>query len=690
VDAFLADRSPDGYENLVDRLLASPRYGERMAVQWLDFARYADSNGFQEDGSRTMRRWRDWLIGALNANLPFDQFTIKQLAGDMLPGAALEDRIATGFNRNHRTNNEGGAIQEEWRVETVIDRVETTSQVWMGLTMGCARCHDHKYDPIAQKDFYRFFAFFNNVPETGYGAGSGANTPPLMLAPTPEQQARLQELQQAISAAEEALHRVEKTDLADAQAEWEDAVLLSGVTETARQSMPPKPAKGKKAKSAPKPGVAKPGVVAAKPGAAAVKPEPVPPAILAILKVDQDKRTPAQVKQVFDYCRPRLGGAIAEADKWLLEARKAKAAFEATVPQTMVMEEMPKPRDAFLLIRGQYDNHGEKVTAGLPAFLPPLPPGAAVNRLGLAQWLVSPEHPLTARVWVNRAWENFFGMGLVRLTSLSLSMIHVGIAHCGQIELGSSSQANVDQPGNLGQWRILAKDKDPANRREAATALEDFGPAAVGTLTELLQDKDQAVRWLAASVLGSIGPPAASSAPALADLLRDNQRSVRLAAVSSLEKMGQGAKPAIAKLAELLKDVDPHIREAASLALGKIGPAAIPALTTFFNEKQNRDWSPAINALAQIGPATIPALLELFREDDWGWCGAASALGRMRPAPIPLLIKLGKDKDWRLRRAAAIALGEIDSDPETVTTALAELAKDKSSGGQDCKMPSAR
>ena len=178
---------------LVDRLLPSPRYGERMSVRWLDYARYADSNGFQSDGSRTMWRWRDWLIDALNQNMPFDQFTVKQLAGDMLPNATLPDRIATGFNRNHRTNNEGGAIAAEWHVETVIDRVETTSEVWMGLTMGCARCHDHKYDPISQKEFYRFFAIFNNVPESGLGAGDGADTPPMIRAPLPEQQSKLKE-----------------------------------------------------------------------------------------------------------------------------------------------------------------------------------------------------------------------------------------------------------------------------------------------------------------------------------------------------------------------------------------------------------------------------------------------------------------------------------------------------------------
>src|SRR5688572_12464410 len=160
VDAFVADASPNAYEKVVDRLLASPRYGERMAIEWLDFARYADSNGFQSDTSRQMWPWRDWVIAAFNRNLPFDRFTIEQLAGDLLPNATREQIVATGFNRNHRLNGEGGRIIEEWFAETVIDRVETTGATWLGLTVGCARCHDHKFDPISQKEFYQLFAFF--------------------------------------------------------------------------------------------------------------------------------------------------------------------------------------------------------------------------------------------------------------------------------------------------------------------------------------------------------------------------------------------------------------------------------------------------------------------------------------------------------------------------------------------------
>ena len=216
VDAFLNDQS---YEKQVERLLASPRYGERMAWPWLEAARYADSNGYQSDGERYMWRWRDWVIAALNENMPFDQFTVEQIAGDMLPGATLDQKIATGFNRNHRANGEGGIIPEEYAVEYVVDRVNTTSTVWLGLTMGCARCHDHKYDPVTQKEFYEFFAFFNNVPEKGK-ANKHGNSPPMIKAPTPEQQVRLRELEKRAAVAEERFADL-GPNIAAAQAKWE-------------------------------------------------------------------------------------------------------------------------------------------------------------------------------------------------------------------------------------------------------------------------------------------------------------------------------------------------------------------------------------------------------------------------------------------------------------------------------------
>jgi hypothetical protein len=219
VDAFLADRAPGAYERVLDQLLASPRHGEHLAARWLDAARYADTSGYQSDGPRTMWRWRDWVIAAYNQNLPFDRFTIEQLAGDLLPEATLEQRIATGFHRNHRGNGEGGVIPEEYAVEYVADRVETTAMVWLGLTLGCARCHDHKYDPFTQKDFYRLFAFFNNIPERGKAVKLG-NSPPYLKTPTREDEAKLEALDRELAAARTAAAALEP-ETARLQAEWE-------------------------------------------------------------------------------------------------------------------------------------------------------------------------------------------------------------------------------------------------------------------------------------------------------------------------------------------------------------------------------------------------------------------------------------------------------------------------------------
>jgi hypothetical protein len=219
VEAFLNDPSPNAYEKVVDRLLRSPRYGERMAIRWLDAARYADTNGYQTDAERVMWRWRDWVIDAFNRNMPFDRFTIEQIAGDMLPNATLDQKIATGFNRNHRGNSEGGIIPEEYAVEYVVDRVETTATVWLGLTLGCARCHDHKYDPMTQKEFYRVFAYFNNIPEHGRAIKYG-NSPPMIPAPTAAQQQQLNELDDKLKEAETNFAKL-GPELERAQSAWE-------------------------------------------------------------------------------------------------------------------------------------------------------------------------------------------------------------------------------------------------------------------------------------------------------------------------------------------------------------------------------------------------------------------------------------------------------------------------------------
>jgi hypothetical protein len=366
IDAFLADQSPDAYEKVVDRLLQSPHYGERMVLEWLDAARYSDTNGYQTDGTRAMWPWRDWVIDALNRNMPFDEFTIEQIAGDMLPDATLQQRIASGFHRNHMLNGEGGRIPEESRVEYVVDRVDTTATVWLGLTLGCARCHDHKYDPISQREFYGLYAFFNNVAETGAVDRRNSTAAPTLELPTDEQKARIAEQEQAVARVEGQLRELTDKLLA-AQPEWEKTV--------PRDTLPAK--------------------------------------IQQLLQIEPEKRGAEQAKELREHY---LAGVPERQplQKQVDEARKRLGDLRNGVLITMIMEERPEPRETFLLVRGQYDKYGERLVAGMPAIFPPLPAGAPSNRLGFAQWLVDPSNPLTARVTVNRYWQNLFGTGLVK------------------------------------------------------------------------------------------------------------------------------------------------------------------------------------------------------------------------------------------------------------------------------------
>jgi len=219
VTSFLADSSPAAFETVVDRLLRSPRSAERLAARWLDSARYADTSGYQSDGPRSMWRWRDWVIQAYRDNKPFDEFTIEQLAGDLLPDPTLDQRIATAFNRNHRGNAEGGIVPEEFQVEYVVDRVDTTFTVWQGLTIGCARCHSHKYDPISQTEYYQIFAYFNNIPEHGRALKEG-NSPPWIPAPTLDQQQRLTQLQNRIRSTRDRFDALQKSTGVSALRTW--------------------------------------------------------------------------------------------------------------------------------------------------------------------------------------------------------------------------------------------------------------------------------------------------------------------------------------------------------------------------------------------------------------------------------------------------------------------------------------
>ena len=372
IDAFLADRSEDAYEKVVERLLASPHYGERMAIDWLDAARFADTHGYHVDSQRDMWRWRDWVIESFNNNMPFDQFTIEQLAGDLLPEPTSSNRIASGFNRNHGINFEGGAFAEEFRVEYVVDRVHTTATVFMGLTMKCARCHDHKFDPISQRDYYRFFAFFNSVPERGIDGAIG-NAVPVIRFPSEEQRKKLEVFNAALTAKEKELKEYEST-VADRAKKW-------AVARREELTQKSEAAGGTDVDD--------------------------------LVKINPERWTDEQSKKIETYFLSQEKN-YEKLKSSRRQAERDRNNYEGTIPSTMVMQDKSTMRETRLLERGLYDRPGEKVTPGLPAALPPLPAGSEGNRLALARWLVSGNHPLTARVTVNRFWQSLFGTGLVK------------------------------------------------------------------------------------------------------------------------------------------------------------------------------------------------------------------------------------------------------------------------------------
>ena len=661
LDAFLTDRAPNAYEKVVDRLLASPRYGERMATQWLDFARYADSNGFQGDNSRRMSSWRDWVIKAFNDNQPFNQFTIEQLSGDLLPNPSRAQIVATGFNRNHRINGEGGIIKEEWFIENVIDRIETTGNTWMGLTLGCARCHDHKFDPVSQKEFYQLFAIFNSIDENGVLGSDEVtqekdiNTSPTLGLLTPEQITKIAALDLQVEAAAKAIALAE-TGSAAAQRQWETETLatsntvmpqwtvlvaselksdkgaklgaeaggiifssgplpetdsytislptrLPSVTALRLELLPderlPSRGPGRHANGNPvlselrvrvidkdiktngaqrdvslrsafadfsqkdwdvakaidgKPSTGwaifpevgkehfaifsfkEPLKLSAGGGTlvvhmdqkfdggligkfrlsvtGATAPIPVPAQIMEFLKVAEATRNDAQKKRLQEFYN-EAGNAVSRAKATHEALKNERANIKKSSVSTMVMRELPKPREAHILVRGQYDQPGEKVERGLPAALPALPAGAPMNRLGFAQWLVSGEHPLTARVWVNRAWEKFFGLGLVKssenLGSQSDWPSHPELLDWLATEFVSPSLAIHGKPAQAWDMKALQKlivtsatyrqsarvtpaqlEKDPDNRllargprfRLGAEILRDSALAVSGLLVE--------------------------------------------------------------------------------------------------------------------------------------------------------------------------------------------------------------
>jgi len=518
--------------------LKSPHYGERMAVDWLDAARYADSNGYQVDRDRELWPWRDWVIKAFNDNQRFDQFTIEQIAGDLLPNATLEQRIATGFNRNHMLNEEGGIIPDEFLAEYTADRVETTAAVWLGQTFNCCRCHDHKFDPFTAKDFYSMKAFFHNTSEKGVGIYSNpirVNAPPFVKLPAPEIEAKIAGLNGEMKVVNDQLEALANSSgagmeewaqrVAAATVKWEAIELLGaaggdapphiesgtrtlevGPQETRANtikvtaSLPAgrltalrlefatnesaasfqwsefkvnSPADGG-AQTTP---LALRAIVAGESLASgettklldndrktrtglSAKPElPVqavfelatplviaepteiemeigvenangpsrwrvfttdsgvellaPSSVVTIAKKESAMRTDAERKQLAEFHLSQQPEHRKLNDQ-LSALKKQIATAEGEIPTTLVMDEMKEARPTFVLIRGAYDKTGERVTAATPAVLPPLAADEPRNRLGLAKWLVSPQNPLTARVTVNRLWQQVFGSGLVK------------------------------------------------------------------------------------------------------------------------------------------------------------------------------------------------------------------------------------------------------------------------------------
>jgi hypothetical protein len=563
VDAFVTDRSPNAYEKVVDRLLQSPRYGEHVARFWLDAARFGDTHGLHLDNYRAIWPYRDWVIKAFNANKPFDTFVTEQLAGDLLPNATLDQQVATGFNRCHVTTSEGGSIEEEVYVRNVVDRVETTGIVFLGMTVGCARCHDHKYDPLKQKEFYQLFAFFNNIEGSPLD-GNAALHPPVVRIPTANQKSALARLEVRRSALQwqiaAALGRIQYDESADARppeqpkrgdyvwidddipagtrpfsdgspngkwnfvtrpahpvysgsksvlrtatglsqqgfqdaksglrvgkadklfayvyldptkpprevmlqwhtsdwkhrAYWGDNLIPWGKdNSTERHRMGPLPEKGKWVRlevDASQVGLTtgaiitgwaftqhdgtvywdKAGIVTQTPQGQqafqslaswmqtqqAVGGAALPKPLQDIIKIDKARRSASQKKQLRDYFLEhfytKTRSTFDPLHRHLARLDKERADIEKKMPASLVFKETPQLKPAYLLKRGEYDQKGEEVHRGTPALLPPMPAKAPVNRLGLARWLLSPEHPLTARVTVNRFWQQVFGTGLVK------------------------------------------------------------------------------------------------------------------------------------------------------------------------------------------------------------------------------------------------------------------------------------
>ena len=369
VDAFVADPSDAHFEEIVDRLLASPRFGEKWATGWLDLARYADSDGYQRDGFRNVWPYRDWVIRAFNSDMPFDQFTIEQLAGDLLPEPTQDQLIATGFHRGPILNLEAGTDAEEDRVKQVTDRVNTTGTVWLATSLECAQCHDHKYDPFSIEEYYSLFAFFNSTEQEGRRRGSADGAamdyvgPDIDLPIPAEEKQRRAEARQKVAAAEkEFVAKIKE--------------LCEALPEEQLKSLQPK--------------------------------------TVSLIEKEKPGYQDAKSIRKAVFAKGKESAMLAKLEKQVEAQRKRAEQGTFQIGFTSrVMKEIADGRETFVMKRGDFLRPGERVAAATPAALHDFPEGAPKNRLGLARWLVAEDNPLTARVAVNRIWAELFGRGLV-------------------------------------------------------------------------------------------------------------------------------------------------------------------------------------------------------------------------------------------------------------------------------------
>jgi Protein of unknown function (DUF1553)/Protein of unknown function (DUF1549) len=371
VEAFLAEESAGAYDRTLDRLLASPHFGERWARLWLDQARYADSNGYNIDAPRSIWKYRDWVIAALNAGMPFDRFAIEQLAGDLCPGDAFAPRIATGFHRNTLINQEGGIDVEQFRVDSVADRVDTTGTVFLGLTVGCAQCHDHKYDPIKQRDYYKLLAFFQNGMEVDVEAPL-----PGELGPYRRHVGEYREQRRNL---------LNQYEVAKLQAAWEDDMRYSGAHPGKRTDLDGAYDRFcKQIDNGPK-----------------------------ILQKAPASRTRREQDTITDYFVRSPGPDVGEKLKPLVEKLTALSAKYPPLSEIMTLAEDTARAPTYIRLRGNFKDRDAAVTSGTPEALPAALASQRTDRRALARWLVSRDNPLTARVAVNRMWQELFGRGLV-------------------------------------------------------------------------------------------------------------------------------------------------------------------------------------------------------------------------------------------------------------------------------------